>query len=161
MSDALATYLQDHLAGAMHAIELLKAMRDHHAGQPLGDFAAELLTQVQSDRESLARLTERAGGTPGGAKELTAWLAEKVSRLKLKHGTTDGLGTFEALEFLVLGIHGKWALWRALGAVAANDSRLEGIDFEHLTARAEAQHQATERCRLDWARTVLAVPLSQ
>jgi hypothetical protein len=28
MSDALTTYLQDHLAGALHAIELLKAMRD-------------------------------------------------------------------------------------------------------------------------------------
>jgi hypothetical protein len=32
--DALTTYLQDHLAGAMHAIELLKAMRSHHGGEP-------------------------------------------------------------------------------------------------------------------------------
>jgi hypothetical protein len=31
MSDALTTYLQDHMAGAMHAIELLKAMRNHPA----------------------------------------------------------------------------------------------------------------------------------
>ena len=47
------------------------------------------------------------GGTPGGVKEWGAWLAEKVSRFKLKHGSADGLGTFEALEFLVIGIHGK------------------------------------------------------
>ena len=55
--------------------------------------------------------------------------AEKVSRLKLKHGSADGLGTFEALEFLVIGIHGKWALWRAMAELASFDSRLEGIDF--------------------------------
>ena len=34
MTDALTTYLQDHLAGAMHAIELLKAIRSHHGGEP-------------------------------------------------------------------------------------------------------------------------------
>ena len=95
------TYLQDHLAGALHAIELLKAMRDHFAGEPLGTFAEEVLAEVEADREVLARLTESVGGTAGGMKEWGAWLAEKVSRLKLKHGSADGLGTFEALEFLV------------------------------------------------------------
>jgi hypothetical protein len=72
-----------------------------------------VLAEVEADREVLARLTERAGGTVGGMKEWSAWLTEKVSRLKLKHGSSDGLGTFEALEFLVIGIHGKRALWRA------------------------------------------------
>ena len=43
-------------------------------------------------------------------KEWGPWLAETVSRLKLKHRSADGLGTFEALEFLVVGIHGKRAL---------------------------------------------------
>ena len=37
----LVTYLQDHLAGALHAIELLKAMCQHFAGEPLGTFAGE------------------------------------------------------------------------------------------------------------------------
>src|SRR5437016_10001692 len=97
-SDALTTYLQDHLAGALHAIELLKAMRDHFAGKPLGAFAAEVLAEVEADREVLASLTERMGGSAGGMKEWVAWLSEKVSRLKLKHGSADGLGTFEALE---------------------------------------------------------------
>jgi hypothetical protein len=30
------------------------------------------------------------------------------------------------LEFLELGIHGKWALWRALGTVAETDPQLKG-----------------------------------
>jgi hypothetical protein len=48
---ALTTYLQDHLAGAIHAIELLKALRDHHAGKPLGQFATELLIETEADRD--------------------------------------------------------------------------------------------------------------
>jgi hypothetical protein len=153
-TQALPTYLQDHLAGALHAIELLKAMRDHFSGEPLGQFADKMLADVEADREVLARLTELAGGTVGGMKEWGAWLAEKVSRLKLKHGSADGLGTFEALEFLVLGVHGKWALWRAMQVVAAFDLRLQGFDFADLIARAESQHQRVEEQRVVCAQSV-------
>lgn len=153
-SEALTTYLQDHLAGALHAIELLKAIRDHFAGEPLGIFASQILAEVEADRDILARLTEGTGGSAGGVKEWGAWLAEKASRLKLKHGSADGLGTFEALEFLVIGIHGKWALWRAMAVVASFDSRFQGIDFGELTARAESQHQRVEERRLACARSV-------
>ena len=153
-SDALTTYLQDHLAGAIHAIELLKAMRDHFAGEPLGAFAAEMLAEIESDRDLLAKLTKRVGGSAGGVKEWGAWLSEKVSRLKLKHGSADGLGTFEALEFLVIGIHGKRALWRAMEVVASFDSRLRDIDFTELIARAEKQHQKAEERRLACAHSV-------
>jgi hypothetical protein len=153
-NDPLPTYLQDHLAGALHAIELLKAMRNRLSAEPLGQFADQMLAEVEADREVLARLTERAGGTAGGMKEWGAWLAEKVSRLKLKHGSADGLGTFEALEFLVIGIHGKWALWRALAEVASFDKRLQGVDFGELAARAENQHQKVEERRLACAQSV-------
>jgi hypothetical protein len=152
--DVLKTYLQDHLAGALQAIELLKAMRDHFANEPLGTFASQILAEVEADRDVLARLAKDAGGSAGGVKEWGAWLAEKVSRLKLKHGSAEGLGTFEALEFLVLGIHGKWALWRALAAIESFDLRLRGIDFAELIARAESQHQRVEEQRLARAQAV-------
>jgi hypothetical protein len=154
MSDSLTTYLQDHLAGALHAIELLKAMRDHHAGEPLGVFATRILVEVESDRDVLARLTERMGGASGGPKEWAAWMTEKVSRLKLKHGSGN-LGTFESLEFLVLGIHGKWALWRALAVAADSDPRLAGTDFGALIARAGEQHARVEERRLSYAKSAL------
>jgi len=54
MTDALTTYLQDHLAGAMRAIELLKAIRNHHGGEPLGQFASELLSEIEADRDLFA-----------------------------------------------------------------------------------------------------------
>jgi len=48
MSAPLTTYVQDHLAGSMHAIELLNAIRDHNTGEPLGRFAAHLLIECNS-----------------------------------------------------------------------------------------------------------------
>jgi hypothetical protein len=155
MSDPLATYLHDHLAGAVVAINLLEALHDQHGGEPLGQFAAELLVEVEADRAVLQRLAERVGAGPSGLKEATAWLGEKVSRLKLRRRAAGGLGTFEALEALALGILGKLALWRALAVMSAVDARLHGVDFDHLAARAQAQHARVEERRLETARTTL------
>lgn len=154
MSDPLVTYLEDHLAGAAYAIDLLGAIRDQHAGEPLGRFAAGMLVEVEADNGVLTELAERIGTGSSGLKGLSAWVAEKVSRLKLKRDASDGLGTFEALEFLALGIHGKLALWRALAAIGPGDARLDHIDFDKLAARAETQHSQVEERRLEAARLV-------
>jgi len=144
MADPLATYLHDHLAGSVHAVSLLEFIRDQHEREPLGRFASGLLAEIEADRHVLQELADRAGAGSSDLKEFAAWLSEKVTRLKLRHGG-DGLGTFEALEFLELGIHGKWALWRALATVAASDTRLRGLDYEHLAARADRGSSATVR----------------
>ena len=47
-------------------------------------------------------------------KEAAAWLTEKASSLKLGASSSGDFGTFEALEFLSLGIQGKLSLWAAL-----------------------------------------------
>lgn len=77
-----------------------------------------------------------------------AWLEEKVSRVKLRKLNENSIGTLEALEFLQLGIHGKWALWEALTVIAEKDSRLHGIDFQFLSARAEDQESQVDCWRL-------------
>ena len=103
----------------------------------------------------LEELIQRTGDSPGGIKELGAWLTEKVSRIKLKHGSGEGLGTLEVLEFLMLGIHGKWALWRALSVVAPLDEHLKAVDLSKLLTRAENQHDQVDEQRLALARSVL------
>lgn len=45
MSDSLATYLQDHLAGAAYAIDVVEFMRDKHKDQEMGQFASTLLVE--------------------------------------------------------------------------------------------------------------------
>jgi hypothetical protein len=98
MSNPLGTYINDHLAGSAYAIDLVEFLRDTYEGQELGQFAAWLLAEIKADREVLEGLRERVGGGPSKAKELTAWLGQKVSRVKLGHTGNDGLGLFEALN---------------------------------------------------------------
>jgi hypothetical protein len=156
MSDSLETYLQDHLAGAAYAIDLVEFMRDQHRGDELGRFASEILIEIKQDRATLREIAERVG-TSGGStlKEAASWAAEKVSRFKLGHDAGSGLATFEGLEFLTIGILGKRALWRALAAIATYDPRLTGVDFDALAARAQKQHDLVDQRRLMVARTAL------
>lgn len=155
MSDSIASYLDDHLAGARGAVDLLEVMRDRHEGEPLGRFAGELLQEIQEDRRLLRRLAERIGIQSNVLRETGAWLAEKTSRLKFRHGGSDEFGTFLALETLALGILGKRALWKALSELSTKDTRFQGPDYAHLIERAEAQHSRTERERIQRVRVAL------
>lgn len=156
MSDPLATYLHDHLAGSRIAIDLLQALEEEHRGGPLGLFAAELRAEVEQDREILNGLIERVGGGESSlAKDGLAWLAEKAARVKLRRDAGHGLGTLEALETISLGILGKRGLWRALAHVAGADGRLQGPDYGQLIARAETQFARVDERRLVAAREVL------
>ena len=160
MDDPLITYLQDHLAGASHGIELAEGIRDRHSEDPLGQVASELLSEIKQDRETLLSVAERLGASSSGVKNTAAWVSEKLSRLKLRERHSHVLGTFESLELLQLGIHGKWAMWRALAEVAQCDWRLNGIDFDQLTVRALAQQARVDECRLKVAQTALRLESS-
>jgi hypothetical protein len=153
MSDSLATYLHDHLAGSNFAVELLEFLRDQHVGEPLGGFAATLLAEVEEDRKVLQGIIDRTGNGSPILKKAVAWLGEKVSEMKLRRGP---FGTFEALEALALGIWGKLALWRALETIAKADARVSGIDFGQLATRAQGQYSRVEELRLQAAHDALA-----
>jgi hypothetical protein len=148
----IAIYLHDHLAGAAYAVDLVGSMRDDFRGQEIGEFAAMLFAEIAADREVLHSLASRLGPSSDVLKDSVAWLTEKVSRFKLAHDDPTGLGLFEALEFLTLGIHGKAALWRALAEVEEQHDELARIDFAKLLKRAEEQEQAVEKSRLAAAR---------
>jgi hypothetical protein len=151
MSDALQTYLADHLAGAVHAIELLKNLQDKYRGETLGQFAAGLLPAIEADKTTLEDLAKQIGGGPSTVKDAISWAGERLSRLKLRHDDEESLGTFQAFEFLSLGIQGKLALWRGLAIVAADENRLQGPDYNTLARRAREQYEAVEQKRLELA----------
>ena len=155
MSDPLAVYLQDHLAGSVQAVELVELLRDQHKHGEIVAFAVSILVEIKADQQVLRGLAEQVGEGSSGVKELAAWFADKLTRWKLRAEDKDDLGTFEALEFLSLGILGKLSLWRALDEVALLDARLRGTDFKHLAARAETQQAQVEQLRLEVGRLVL------
>ena len=148
MNNPLATYMHDHLAGAVYALDLVEAIEYHYKTEPLGQLAKILHREISSDRDTLQGIAGRFGSGSSKLKEGAAWLSEKVSRIKVQHSDPSGLGTFEALEFLELGIHGKLGLWRALEKIAGREKRLAGIDFANLMSRAQDQGAMVEKFRL-------------
>jgi hypothetical protein len=151
MRDHLATYLNDHLAGARFAIDLLRRLQESFSDRPLGQFAADITAQVEDDHAVLKQIVEKIDSDKSTLKEAAAWVAEKASRLKLRMDEDGNLGVFEALEMLSLGIMGKLALWRALVTIAPSDDRLQGIDFGVLITQAQTQFNQVEARRLEAA----------
>jgi len=157
MEDSLATYMNDHMAGAQFAMSLLQHLSESHSNKPLGDFAADLLQQIESDFEVLQTIASRFKADANPLKQASAWVAEKASHLKLRCTHDNPLGTFEAIEFLSLGVLGKLKLWQVLTTLAPRRPELQNIDFAELTSRAQAQHDELERLRRDVAPTAFAV----
>jgi hypothetical protein len=153
----IATYLNDHLAGSVAALELLENLEAAHAGMPLARFLVELREDITADRQELEALMSRLHVAQSRTRKATAWAVEKLSGLKLRLDDPAGgaLRLLQALEAAALGIEGKEALWCALRAVAAEATELQGVDYDRLVKRAEEQRRRVEEVRLEAAKKAL------
>lgn len=153
----IATYLNDHLAGASAALELLEHLEEAHAGTDLGREVAGLRAEVAEDRQELEAIMGRLDVGESRTRKASAWLAEKAAQLKLRLDDPAGgaLRLFESLEALSLGIEGKRSLWRALAAASEDDPELRVANYEALERRAEEQRLRVETMRLEAARRAL------
>lgn len=156
-NEHIATYLNDHLAGSTAAVELLEHLEAAHAKSGMGHFAAELLADVEADRQELKALMERLEVGESRARKASAWLGGKATELKLRLDDRAGgdLHLFEALEVLSLGIEGKHGLWRALATAAQDAPSLRVADYGRLAQRAVEQRGRVEAMRLEAARKAL------
>jgi len=152
----LSSYLNDHLAGSVSALELLDRLIDTYQERPLGRFFEELRTEIEADQGTLKKLIATLGEKESAVRKAGAWIAEKISRAKIPLSETrDGeMGLFLALEGLALGIQGKRSLWSALAAASEMTPPLRGLDYETLKKRALEQHDQVEAKRLEVAREV-------
>jgi hypothetical protein len=156
-AEHLAVYLNDHLAGASAALELLSHIEERHPNTDAARLAVELRAEISEDVQTLKGVIERAGIAESRPRQAAAWITTKIAELKLRlDDRSDGsLSLFESLEALSLGIEGKQALWNALAAAAAAAPALQGTDYARLKQRAEDQRRRVERQRLDAARAAL------
>jgi hypothetical protein len=162
MSDPLATYLHDHLAGSHFAIKLLESLHDQYGDEPLGQFALRLKADVTQDQETLQRICDQVGKSQFDLAEAAGWFAEKASKFKLQRDdSSGGLGTFEALETLALGILGKLSLWHVLPVIREVDARITDNEYHKLALRAEEQYKRVEALRLMMARTTFRAVFEQ
>jgi hypothetical protein len=156
--DNLSSYLNDHLAGSVGAVELLKRLIETYEGKPLGRFFTELLGEIEMDQGELQGLIDKLDAEESTVRKAGAWIAEKISRSKihLDEAREGELGLFLALEALALGIAGKRSLWRALEAASEAAVQLRALDYADLEKRAREQFDRVEAKRLEVARKVLS-----
>lgn len=152
----LSSYLNDHLAGSVGALELLDRLIDTCQGKPLERFFRELRDEIAADQETLKELIGSLGEKESAVRKAGAWVVEKFSRAKIQLSETrEGeIGLFLALEGLALGIRGKQALWRALAGASATVPQLRRLNYDELEQRAVEQYERVEAKRLEVAREV-------
>jgi len=158
MSDEyLAIYLNDHLAGSVVAIELLQHLERAYQGSPVQQFAADLRADIEADQQELQKLMAQLNVAQSRARQATAWLAEKMTFIKLRMDDWAGgdFRLFEALEALSLGIEGKKSLWLALAKAAEIAPSLRLLDYSRLVERAREQRDRVEARRLETAHATL------
>ena len=154
----LLTYLHDHLAGALAAVEIIDHIEVSHGDTAAGDVIRKLRTEILDDRNVLMGLIERLGDTAQSPRRIFGWLAEKSVELKLKLDDPSGgaLRLFESAELLSLGIEGKISLWYALDAGKQQAPPLQSLDYARLISRAREQRAMLETVRLDAARAAFS-----
>jgi hypothetical protein len=151
----LATYLNDHLAGSVTAIEIL----DHLAreAQDIRPFLARLKKDIEADRQELVNLMAMLDIPQSRIRKVSGWLAEQFAEAKLEVDDRSSglLRRLERLEALALGIDGKLALWQTLEAASSEDTRLQRLDYSRLAQRAREQRADIETWRIEAARSAL------
>jgi hypothetical protein len=153
----LSRYLNDHLAGSTSLINLLQHLEGTRGGKDMHWFLVTLRGDVLADRVSLEGVMDRAQVKKHRHRRTTAWLIEKLTRLKLRvDDKGDGALQFlEGLELVEVGIEGKRELWRALAATSERMPFLKGIEFGNLIQRADEQHDRVEALRVETAKAAL------
>jgi hypothetical protein len=146
----LASYLNDHLAGSVAALGMLRRLREAHEATPLGALLANFEETLDEEQVTVRALIAHAGGSPSTMGQAVAWVGERVARLKVGpgHGDESGLELFEALELLSVGFWGRRLLWRALAHHARATDASAAAAHDWMATRAELQLEQLEVERL-------------
>ena len=152
----LDSYLNDHLAGSISALELLAHCAEVHKGESLGSFFVEIEKEIKADQDVLRNVMRALGIEESNVRKAGAWAAEKIGRARLViAGDAPGsLGLVLTLEGLIMGVTGKKLLWITLAA--AELPRLASYNFEHLQRGAKQQVERIETERISAIRQAFA-----
>jgi hypothetical protein len=144
----LDSYLNDHLAGSVSALEIVGHWVKAHKEEPLGSFFAEIESEIKADQDVLRDVMRDLGVEESKVRKAGAWAAEKVGRARMliAGDEPDSLGLVLTLEGLIMGITGKKLLWASLDAVKLLTGNT--YNFEQLRRRAEQQIERIEAERI-------------
>ena len=144
----LDSYLNEHLAGSIGALELIDHWVNAHKGESLGSFFVQTQKEIKADQDTLRHIMATLAIEESKVRKAGAWAAEKVGRARLivAGDEPDSLGLVLTLEGLIMGITGKKLLWGSLAA--AKMPQLDSYNFEQLRRRAKQQVEQIEAERI-------------
>ena len=150
MSNHIATYLNDHLAGSESAIELLRGLENAYPDTSEATLASSLREEFADEQRQLREVMQSAGIGVSTLRKVAGMIGSKLSELKL---TVDdhASGKFrllESLEMVSVGIAGKRLLWHALECASKTNERLAVLDYRALEAQAKNQRERIESLRI-------------
>jgi hypothetical protein len=156
-ADALDAYLNDHLAGAAAAVDLVGRIRANNEGSALDAALVDLGGDIEADRVTLTEIMDRLGVRASTPKQVAGKVMETLSRFRLNERITGSADVSRLMEIetLSVGIEGKLALWRSLDTVAASRPELASFDLPGLIERAVSQRGRLEPFRLEAAARAL------
>lgn len=148
MKELLTTYLQDHHAGSSGGVDAFDRVAKGHADANVREAVARLADEIREDQASLEHIMEAVGARPSALKDAATSLGEKVARLKPNERlvSRSPLSDVVELEALVMAVHAKGLLWRALETL--HDERLDLAEIQRLADRADRQRTELDRLRL-------------
>ena len=76
---ALTSYMNDHLAGAVAALEMLQHLIAAHKGRPLEIFFTDLRRDIKADVDVLHKLIGTTHTRESIVRKAAAWIAEKLA----------------------------------------------------------------------------------
>jgi hypothetical protein len=153
--EGLATYLNDHLAGATAGLKLAELAANEHRSDAHGAFFAELVADIKVDYDVLAGIMDRINVEKSATKSALVEIGSAVMQPKFT-GANDAMNAFITVETLSIGVEGKVCMWRALISVDDSNATLARVELEELLERAEDQRSRLEAKRLELAPEALA-----
>ncbi len=75
----LDSYLNDHIAGSVAALELIARWAQLYKDKPLGAFFIELEAEIHADQEILRRLMRSLGVEESKVRQAGAWVLQGVT----------------------------------------------------------------------------------
>jgi hypothetical protein len=132
MADHLSIYLSDHAAASVAMLELAKRSRENNKGTELGDYLSRTIARLENEHSALEHFIQQMDGSESTLKNIAAWGAEKLGRLKLNDAVLrySELSRIVELEGLIAAAEIKIIMWTALKAHAAQDPGFSGPDMD-------------------------------
>lgn len=149
----LSIWLSDHLAATTLAVELCKRARRNNLGNALGEALRPLLEELRTERDEMRDLAGSLGVARPRTKMAAAWMAEKVSRLKLNGRlfSYSPLSRVDELEGLLLLAYERKIAWLSLARSGAPELEHRGVDVIARADVAERHRQILEGMVLEAA----------